>query len=105
MRQPAPIRLFCRLQWRHFAKLSLTIPQPEEVQYRPMPGEMLRSVKAQEWPETSRDQGAETLLDTLHCLRVAVTIFDSETRLVFATTHLNYIFRKLPPAQSLLGMP
>jgi two-component system, cell cycle sensor histidine kinase PleC len=49
------------------------------------------------------EQGPESLLETLHCLRVALTIFDADGRLVFANAHLNHIFRKLPPAKSLIG--
>jgi two-component system cell cycle sensor histidine kinase PleC len=43
------------------------------------------------------------LLRTLDCLRAAVTIFDSSGRLAYANAHLNYIFRGLPPHQSLIG--
>jgi PAS domain S-box-containing protein len=60
-------------------------------------------VTAEAWGENMIEQGADALLETLHCLRVAITIFDADTRLVFASTHLNHIFRKLPPAQSLVG--
>ena len=63
----------------------------------------MQSVTVEEWGESAIEQGADALLETLHCLRVAVTIFDAEARLVFANAHLNHIFRKLPPAQSLIG--
>ena len=63
----------------------------------------MQGVAAQEWGENAVEQGPAALLDTLHCLRVAVTIFDAEARLVFASTHLNHIFRKLPPVQGLIG--
>jgi two-component system cell cycle sensor histidine kinase PleC len=63
----------------------------------------VRGVAAEEWAESAGGQSAESLLDTLHCLRVAVTIFDAEARLIFASAHLNHIFRKLPPAESLTG--
>ena len=63
----------------------------------------MRGVAAEEWAESAAGQSAEALLETLHCLRVAVTIFDAETRLIFASTHLNHIFRKLPPVGSLTG--
>ncbi|HTT96702.1 MAG TPA: PAS-domain containing protein [Rhizomicrobium sp.] len=49
------------------------------------------------------DAAAPELVDALHCLRVAVTVFDSRERLVFANQHLNYLFRSLPPRDVLLG--
>jgi two-component system, cell cycle sensor histidine kinase PleC len=63
----------------------------------------VQSVTAVEWGESVGDQGLEALLETLHCLRVAITIFDADTRLIFATAHINHIFRKLPPVKSLTG--
>jgi two-component system cell cycle sensor histidine kinase PleC len=63
----------------------------------------VQGVTAVEWVETAEEQGPEALLETLHCLRVAVTIFDADSRLIFASAHLNHIFRKLPPAKSLTG--
>lgn len=63
----------------------------------------MQSVTAQEWGESAEEQGPQALLDTLHCLRVAVTIFDADTRLIFASAHLNYVFRKLPPTKDLIG--
>jgi two-component system, cell cycle sensor histidine kinase PleC len=44
-----------------------------------------------------------TLLDALHSLRVAITLFDAEERLVFANEHLGYMFRNLPPSEELIG--
>lgn len=44
-----------------------------------------------------------SVLDALDCLRIAVTLFDSEERLVYSNTHFNYLFRSLPPHESLLG--
>ncbi len=63
----------------------------------------MQSVAADAWDETGAEQGPEALLQTLHCLRVAITIFDADTRLIFASAHLNHIFRKLPSAESLIG--
>ena len=63
----------------------------------------MQSLVAEEWGESVVEQGPEALLETLHCLRVAITIFDTESRLVFASTHLNHIFRKLPPVKNLIG--
>src|SRR5579871_3467240 len=66
-------------------------------------GDRVQNVTATAWGESTVDQGAEALFETLHCLRVAITIFDADSRLVFASAHLNHIFRRLPPAQSLVG--
>ena len=63
----------------------------------------MQSVTAEEWGENAVEQGPEALLETLHCLRVAISIFDAEARLVFASAHLNHIFRRLPPVESLIG--
>ena len=63
----------------------------------------MQSVAAEDWGGEAVEQGPSALLETLHCLRVAVTIFDAEMRLLFASTHLNHIFRRLPPAQGLIG--
>ncbi len=46
---------------------------------------------------------APALLASLDALRVAVTIFDSRDRLVYANAHLNYLLRSLPPQQTLIG--
>lgn len=48
---------------------------------------------------------ATQLLDALHALRVAVTMFDSAGRLRFANAHLNHFFRGLPPYHELIGWP
>jgi len=50
------------------------------------------------------DAAAPALADSLHCLRVAVTVFDSAERLVFANQHFNYLFRSLPPREELAGL-
>ena len=63
----------------------------------------MQSVAAEEWGESVAEQGLGALVETLHCLRVAITIFDSDARLVFASAHLNHIFRKLPPVETLTG--
>lgn len=44
-----------------------------------------------------------TVLDALDRLRVAITIFDASEQLVYCNTHYNYLFRTLPPSESLLG--
>ena len=63
----------------------------------------MQNVAAEDWGGEAVEQGPSALLETLHCLRVAVTIFDTEMRLLFASAHLNHIFRRLPPAQNLVG--
>ena len=63
----------------------------------------MQSVTAEEWGESAIEQAPEALLETLHCLRVAITIFDAEARLIFASVHLNHIFRRLPPVKDLIG--
>jgi two-component system, cell cycle sensor histidine kinase PleC len=45
------------------------------------------------------------LLDGLHALRVAVTMFDGAGRLTFSNAHLNYLYRGLPPYSKLIGLP
>ena len=51
----------------------------------------------------SRADPALALLDALDCLRVAVTVYDSAERLIYANAHYNYLFRTLPPNEKLLG--
>ena len=43
------------------------------------------------------------LLRSLDSLRTAVTIFDSNGRLLYANAHLNFLFRTFPPHESLIG--
>ncbi len=45
-----------------------------------------------------------SVLEALHCLRVAITVFDEEERLVFANEHFNYLFRSLPRREELVGL-
>ena len=44
-----------------------------------------------------------SVLEALDCLRIAVTLFDSEERLLYSNTHFNYLFRSMPPFESLIG--
>jgi Signal transduction histidine kinase len=44
-----------------------------------------------------------TVIEALHCLRVAITVFDADERLTFANAHFGYMFRSLPPAAELIG--
>jgi two-component system cell cycle sensor histidine kinase PleC len=50
------------------------------------------------------EAAAPALSEALHCLRVAVTLFDSNERLVFSNQHYNYLFRSLPVRERLLGL-
>jgi two-component system cell cycle sensor histidine kinase PleC len=47
---------------------------------------------------------ADALVEALHCLRIAVTVFDSAERLVFANRHFAHLFRSLPQERELAGM-
>ena len=44
-----------------------------------------------------------SVLEALHCLRVAITVFDSDERLVFANEHVSHMFPALPPREELIG--
>jgi two-component system cell cycle sensor histidine kinase PleC len=44
-----------------------------------------------------------SLLEALHCLRIAITVFDADERLIFANQHFTYLFRTLPPREELIG--
>ncbi len=44
-----------------------------------------------------------TVLEALDHLRNAVTVFDAEERLLYCNAHYNYLFRSLPPRESLIG--
>ena len=50
------------------------------------------------------EAAAPALIEALHCLRVAVTVFDPDERLIFANEHYNYLFRSLPPREELVGL-
>ncbi len=65
--------------------------------------EVLQKLQVQNPREPAGD--STQLLDALHALRVAVTMFDSAGRLRFANAHLNHFFRGLPPYHELIGRP
>jgi signal transduction histidine kinase len=54
--------------------------------------------------ENPDEAAAPALIEALHCLRVAVTVFDRYERLVFSNRHFNYLFRSLPPREELVGI-
>ncbi|HEY0281032.1 MAG TPA: PAS-domain containing protein, partial [Rhizomicrobium sp.] len=45
-----------------------------------------------------------SVLEALHCLRVAITVFDAAERLIFVNEHFNHLFRSLPPGDELIGL-
>jgi two-component system, cell cycle sensor histidine kinase PleC len=61
------------------------------------------SVASERSPEILDEAAMPAVLEALHCLRVAITLFDSEQRLTFANEHFNHLFHTLPPRQELLG--
>jgi two-component system cell cycle sensor histidine kinase PleC len=51
------------------------------------------------------DQAAMPLvLEALHCLRVGITLFDEDERLIFANRHYGYMFRSLPLRETYAGL-
>ena len=65
-------------------------------------------MKLAQWPTQERESldaaAMPSVLEALHCLRVAITIFDAAERLVFANEHFNHLFRSLPPRAELIGL-
>ncbi len=59
------------------------------------------TVAAREGRDLSAAPG---LVDALDCLRTGVTLFDSAERLVYVNCHFGYLFRSLPPRESLEGL-
>ena len=61
-----------------------------------------------QWPTQERkslDAAAmPSVLEALHCLRVAITVFDAQERLIFVNQHFNHLFRSLPPRDELIGL-
>ncbi len=47
--------------------------------------------------------GDAVVVEALHCLRVAITVFDSDEHLLFANEHFSHLFRSLPPRHELVG--
>lgn len=54
-------------------------------------------------PVSLDDVVAPTVIESMHALRVAITVFDSDERLIFANEHFNYMFRALPRRDELVG--
>jgi len=55
-------------------------------------------------PVQDDDTATAALVEALHCLRVAVTVFDADERLIFCNQHFNYLFRSLPERGTLIGL-
>lgn len=49
------------------------------------------------------DPAVATVFEALHCLRIAVTIFDPQERLVFCNEHYRHLFRSSPPVPAMIG--
>jgi signal transduction histidine kinase len=47
---------------------------------------------------------SDLLPEALDALRVAITVFDSQMRLVYANQHFNYLFRSMPDRDELTGI-
>ena len=71
--------------------------------HNPSPAQGIRLAYQTNLAHTQNPEDAAALLAALDCLRCAITIFDGAGRLVHANAHLNYLFRSLPPHQTLLG--
>ena len=60
------------------------------------------------WPKLQRDAldaaAPPSVLESLDCLRVAITVFDSDERLIFANRHFNYLFHSLKNRGALTGL-
>ncbi|MEJ0043131.1 MAG: PAS-domain containing protein [Rhizomicrobium sp.] len=48
---------------------------------------------------------APGLADGLDCLRIAITMYDAQGLLTYANRHFDYLFRKLPGRDTLIGLP
>jgi two-component system cell cycle sensor histidine kinase PleC len=55
---------------------------------------------SQHWQDQTRPDDLTAALD---CLRIAITIFGVDGRLIHANRHLNFIFPTLPPVKRLVG--
>src|SRR2546423_266492 len=47
---------------------------------------------------------APAVLEALDALRVSVTVYDADQRLIYANTQFNYLFRSLPLHETLIGL-
>lgn len=61
----------------------------------------LQTAQADECPDVT---AMPSVVEALHCLRVAITIFDPDERLTFVNDHFNHLFRWMPPRAELIGL-
>ncbi len=66
----------------------------------PVFGDAVPLATSQHWQDKTRPDDLPAALDAL---RIGITIFDADGRLLHANRHLNYIFPTLPPVERLLG--
>ena len=45
-----------------------------------------------------------SVVEALHCLRIAITVFDAAERLIFVNEHFNHLFGSMPPRDELIGL-
>ena len=64
----------------------------------------VQSVRAVPESHAVGEHTSAAVIEALNCLRVAITIYDSQQRLVYANQHFDYVFRTMPPRGSLLGL-
>ena len=63
-----------------------------------------RSVGASSAARSGFDADSVSLPEALDCLRVVITVYDSDERLVYLNRHFRYIFRSMPPDSALIGL-
>jgi len=54
--------------------------------------------------DAARDDLLAGLLPAFDCLRTAITLFDQQEALIYANQHFNFLFRKIPARDRLLGL-
>jgi signal transduction histidine kinase len=69
-------------------------------------GYRVQNATAQKLAKIARASALDerALAKSLDCLRTAITIFDSDEKLVYANRHYNYLLRALPPRAELIGI-
>lgn len=63
----------------------------------------VQNVLAAQHAHTIEAAASSAVLEALDCLRVAITIFDSRQRLIYANQHFDYVYRSLPRRSDLIG--
>jgi signal transduction histidine kinase len=57
----------------------------------------LTAAGAQSAPAAQRSKEIAPVLEALDCLRVAITVFDADEKLLYANSHFHYLFPSMPP--------